>query len=141
MVACVPLPFNLHLKAWEELIQSAKDARVVECLCFSFPVGYDRPVPTPTSAKHSSAINHARDVDTYVATEVKEGAMLGPFHAPPPPFTPWCQFNALLTCLKKGSHPHSVIMDLSWPHPSAISVNGFTPKESYLGKLKKMHVL
>ena len=67
--------------------------------------------------------------------------MLGPFHALTPPFTPWCQVHFLLIHPKKDSHLRRVIIDLFWPHPMAISVNGFTSRESYLSKLKKMHLL
>ena len=69
-----------------------------------------------------------------------------PFHFaphPPPPcplFIPWHQVNSLLTQPQKDSHLMKVIMDLSWPHPLTISINGFTPRESYLGQLKKMHL-
>ena len=118
-------------------MQSAEAARVVEFLHFCFPVGYEGTVPTPASRNHSSAINHTRDVDTYVATEVNERAMLGPFNAPLPIHT-----------LVPGQHP---------PHPpqkeqppqechhgsflaSPISVNDFTPKEYYLSELKTMHL-
>ena len=31
-------------------------------------------------------------------------------------------------------------MDLSWPHPPAISINGCTPKDIYRGCFKKMHL-
>ena len=31
-------------------------------------------------------------------------------------------------------------MDLSWSHPPAVSVNGFTPKDTYQGDQKKMHL-
>ena len=88
MAAHISLPSKLHLKAWAELIQSVEDARIVEFLCFSFPVGYEGPVPTPVSSNYSSAINHTRDVDTYVVTEVKEGAMLCLFMPPSPVHTP-----------------------------------------------------
>ena len=73
-------------------------------------------VPTATNSNQSSVTYNARDVDTYMATEVKEGAMLGLFHAPPPPFTPWCQVNVLLTHPQKDSH-----------HPLAIIINSLTP--------------
>ena len=34
--------------------------------------------------------------------------------------------------VKMESQLKRVIMDLSWPHPLAVSVNGFTPKDTYL---------
>ena len=140
MVAHMPLPSNLHLTTWDERIQSAEEVRVVEFLHFCFPQGYEGPLPTPDSSNHTSAINHARDVDTYVVTEVKEGAMMGPFHAPPP-------FHTLVPgqCPpyppQKGEPLRRVTMDLSWLHPPNINVNSFTPMESSHGELKNMHLL
>ena len=63
---------------------------------------------------------------------------VGPFDHPP--FTPWTQTNPLLTRPKKDSHLRRVVMDLSWPLPPGVSVNGGTPKESFLGVSKKMHL-
>ena len=49
------------------------------------------------------------------------------------PFTPWTQTNPL-------THLRCVIMDSSWPLPPGVSVNGGTPRESFLGTPKKMHL-
>ena len=64
--------------------------------------------------------------------------MLGPF--PQPPFTPWCQTNPLLTRPKRNSTDRWIIMDLSGPLPPLISINSGTPRESFLGSYKKMHL-
>ena len=32
-------------------------------------------------------------------------------------------------------------MDLLWPPPSVLSINGGTPKETYLGLCKKKHIV
>ena len=48
--------------------------------------------------------------------------------------------NALLTWPKKDSKLRRVIMDLSWPHTPVVSVNGYTPKDTYLGELKIMYL-
>ena len=110
MDTCIPLPSNMHLKDWEELIQSAEDARVVDFLYFGFQMEYEVPVLTPTSSNHSSAINYARDardardVDTYIAAGIKEEARLGLFHSTL--FTRWCQVKSLLTTPQKGPPLH-----------------------------------
>ena len=59
---------------------------------------------------------------------------------PRPPFIPWCQTNTLLTHPKCNSTDRRIIMDLSWPLPPFIRINGGTPRESYLGSYKKMHL-
>ena len=94
--------------------------------------------PRPTFHDHHSAVHYSSDVAAYISKELKEGAMLGPFNHPS--FTPWTQTNPLLTRPKKDSHLCQVIMDLSWPLPLGVSVNGCTRKESFLGVHKKMHL-
>ena len=64
--------------------------------------------------------------------------MLGSFDNPP--FTPWCQVNALITRTKKYSDTWHVIMDLSCPPPTpSLSTNGYI-KEMYLGVPCKLHL-
>ena len=62
--------------------------------------------------------------------------MLGPYEDLP--FVMWCQVTILLTQPKKDSNLRRVIMDLSRPHPSDISVNACMPKDTYMGSYKKM---
>ena len=134
--AHIVLPSNLRFSSWDELVRIHDDAKVVGFLRLGFSVGYEGPIPTPASDIHSSTHNHSSDVTSYIATEVREGAMLGSFHHKP--FTPWCQVNVLLTSPKRDSHVTRVIMDLSWPYPPAISVNGCTLKVTYIPC--KMHL-
>ena len=74
----------------------------------------------------------------YNTKEIGKRAMLGPFDSPP--YVPWTQTNPLLTKPKKDSHNRRVEMDLSWPLPPGISVNGCTPRDLFLGGMKKMHL-
>ena len=92
-------------------------------------MGYESPVPNPSLTNHSSAKNHSRDVAAYSTKELEEGAMLEPFH-------PWTQINPLLTGPKKDSQARCIIMDLSWPLPTGISVNGCTPRDWFVGEPK-----
>ena len=86
-------------------------------------------MPKPATGNLSSAPRHQHDVAAYVMAEVMEVAMQGPF-------TPWCQVNAVLIQPKKDIHPRRDIMDISWLHPPAVSVNGYLPKATYLSELK-----
>ena len=70
--------------------------------------------------------------------DVAEGAPLGPFEHPP--FSPWCQINALLSRPKKFSADRCIIMDLSWPYPPLHSVNASTPMDLYLGQPLKLRL-
>ena len=54
------VPSNLPLKEWEALARNEEKGQLIEFLRYGFPV-------------------HQRHVATYVTTELKEGAMLGPY--------------------------------------------------------------
>ena len=60
MVACTVLPLNLQFKAWDKLVHTLDDAKVVDFLRFMCPTGYEGLVPTPGTSNHSLAANHAR---------------------------------------------------------------------------------
>ena len=61
MATRVPLPSNLHFKAWHSLVHIADNARVVKFLKFGFPMGFEGLVPTLAADNHSSTHNHLRD--------------------------------------------------------------------------------
>ena len=56
--------FNIHpffFKEWDKLVYTHNDAQMVDFLQFGFPVGYEGPMPTPSSANHPSVNNHLND--------------------------------------------------------------------------------
>ena len=112
--------------------------QVVDFLQFGFPVGFEEPVSSPSYTNHASARDHPRDVASYICTDIQHGAILEPFSHPP--FTPWCQTSPLLTPSQKGNSSMCVILEMSWSLPTAASVNGGTPRGSYLGAPKKMQM-
>ena len=79
MVVCRNLPSKLHAVAWENLVRTFNDVRVVELPKFRFLASYQGPVPTPAMNNHPSAPNHISDVTSYITMKVQEEAMLGPF--------------------------------------------------------------
>ena len=117
--ARLPLPSNFDFHQLAAIPHTPANQQVLQYLRYGFPVGFQGPIPTPSFGNHSSSVNHPRDVKVYIATELAEGAMLGPFSQPP--FTHWCQTNPLLTHPKSNSSDRRVIMDLSWPLPSLVS--------------------
>ena len=134
--AKITLPSNLVF--WETIIHTDEDARTVKFLRYGFPAGYEGPVPTPSSGNHVSAINHCIDVAVYVNKELSEESMLRPFDKPP--FMLWCQTNPLLTWPKKDSVNCRVIMDLCWALPPSRSINGSTPRDTFFGQSRKIHL-
>ena len=79
-----PPTFNFH--EWEAITHPQADNEGLQYLRYGFPAGFEGPISTPSFSNHAAAINHHRNVKTYISTEIVEGAMLGPF--PRPPFTP-----------------------------------------------------
>ena len=79
---------NLHLHEWVLLFTTEEVDLTLAFLTYSFSVGYEGPVPTPTFNNHPSVVRHSRDVAAYITKELGEGAILGPFDTPPPFFSP-----------------------------------------------------
>ena len=99
--AKIPLPSNFSLHEWDAIAHSGADRETIQFLKYRFPMGFEDPIPTPSSGNFTSAMPHPRDVGTYIKKETTEGAMLGSF--PQPPFTLWCQTNPILTHPKHNS--------------------------------------
>ena len=86
--------------------------------------------PPRSYLNHQSAREHPSDVASYICMERRHGAMLGPFDNPP--FVPWCHTSPLPIPPKKASCTRRIILDLSWTLPPAASINGCTPKHTYM---------
>ena len=130
-----PLPSNFNFDEWDHLVHIDADTETFAFFKYDFPTSYQGPIPNPYGKKHASATRHPSHIKKYIEREVSEGDMLGPFSQPP--FSPWCQTNPLLTRPKKESPDRRVIMDLFWPPPPQLSVNG--GMHTFLGIPKKMH--
>ena len=138
VIAHMQLPPNLVFEERESIVDTTKDKTIVDLFRYGFLAGYTGSVPTPSLGNHPLANHHLQDLTVYIVKEVCHGTMLGPFLVPP--FQLWCQINPLLIRPKKDSENRKVIMDLSWPHPPGVSINGGTPKDIYLGQSKRMHL-
>ena len=77
--ARLPLLSNFIFDEWEAIAYSQVDHEVIQYLRYGFPMGFEGPIPTPSVGNHTSAISHPHDVKAYIATEIVEGAILGPF--------------------------------------------------------------
>ena len=58
ILAQVPTPTNLNLKAWAKLAVTLQEHQVVACITFGSPAGFEGPVPTPSTNNDSSARGH-----------------------------------------------------------------------------------
>ena len=130
MEARIPIPSGLNIPAWRELLAGYHDNTIVDYLEFGWPADYTgHTPPTATSGNHKEDPAHTTALNNYVDTELKHGALLGPFDAPP--FTPWFQTSPMMTRPKKNTTERRVIVDLSWPKGE--SVNTGIAKGYYQG--------
>lgn len=135
--ARIPLSTSLNIPAWRTLTAGHEDTFLCDMLEYGFPLGFEPiAIPTPTFKNHQSAEAYPDDVRRFLDTETTHGTLLGPFWQPP--FRPWTQVSPMMTRPKRASQERRVIVDLSYP-PGA-SVNAFTPRETYCGTPRKLHL-
>ena len=128
MGARIQLESDLNIQAWERYADMESDeAQLLEMIKFGFPLGYMGP-PSNTLhvVNHSSAIEFADQVQSFIDKEVAEGALVGPFLAVP--FSPWAHVSPLMSRPKSDGVKHRIISDLTFPPES--SVNAYIQKNS-----------
>ena len=134
MAARVPIHTTLKVDAWRRYIDVDTDeSDLLQYVQFGFPLGYMGPTsPTENIDNHDSATRFPTHVDGFVAAEIGEGALLGPFGAPP--FTPWAHVSPIMSRPKAEGGKRRIITDLTFPHNS--SINAYVMKNSALGDVR-----
>ena len=125
----IPLASSLDAFGWHKYLNIYNDPLLLDMVQFGWPINYDRGnALVSTYENHMSANAYPQQLLHYITTEIKEGALAGPFDIPLFRYT---HLNPLMTKPKKDSELRRVIMDLSWPPGN--SVNDGIPNTSYLG--------
>ena len=128
--ARITIPSGLHISAWRQLLVGFPDTLLVDHLEYGWPLDYTASViPTPTTKNHSVTADSDYHICSFINTELKHNALIGPFTSPP--FLPWCQLSPIMTRPKKNSSEKRIIIDLSFP--PGRSVNAGIKKGYYLG--------
>ncbi len=129
--AKIPIESGLNIPAWRRWAEKTElpDKDLCDQLDCGFPAGYTGPEPSTVSENHKSANEFAAEVDTYIQTEIRHKAMLGPFQSPP---FDVCQVSPVMTKDKPRSTKKRTILDLSWPPRN--SINDFIDTKCYLGE-------
>lgn len=127
--ARLTVPSSLHLSFWRSKLQDYYDYTVCDFLEFGWPIGFDYSSPLSTShaRNHKGATDFSSAIDSYLASELSRGAIIGPFSS-----TPFSCPIALNTVPKPNTSEHQIILDRSWPTGS--SVNDGIPKGIYLSQ-------
>ena len=134
--AKVRVPSGLNIENWKRYLQSYEDREIIQYLEFGWPTSFDRRFPlTSTPEPHKSGREHPESVQFYIETELKHGALLGPFHGPP---VNHFHLNPLMSREKKDSDKRRIILDLSWPENA--SVNAGIDNEFYLENRYDVHL-
>ena len=88
---------------------------IMNSIRYGFPIQYtggplyESDIP----ANHASAVRYPTQVQDYLDSEVKIGALSGPYGDPL--FTPWCSVSPLMTREKSEAGKRRIIEDLSFP--------------------------
>lgn len=132
MEAKAPLPTDLHLQAWEDILENNyDDQQLLSFITFGFPVGYlGPPSNTLGTPNHKSATDFPDQISLFIRKETKLGGLLGPFTRPP--FKEWAHVSPLISREKKAQVERRVIPDMTYPRES--SINAYIRKNSVVGE-------
>ena len=132
--ARIPVPSQLNIPVWKDLLSEYWDQQLLQFLEFGFPLGFNRDCPLSCDGvNHKSATEFPADVDAYIQEEKQYGAIVGPFCKNP---IAGCHVSPIMTRPKANSDTRRVIIDLSWP--KGVSVNDGVDKLSYMGSEFKL---
>ena len=112
---------ELNLHEWRSKLQDFDDSVVCDYLEFGWPVGYDyhsNGFPTSKLRNHKGARDFPQEVDLYLDSEIKRGAMAGPFT-----FVAFksMAISPLNSVPKQDNTERRIILDLSWPMGTSVN--------------------
>ena len=129
MQARIPVPSQLNVSAWKNLLTNYWDQQLLQLIEFGFLFDFNRNcVLKHEEGNHSSATEFPNDIDAYIQEECKFKAILGPFKSNP---IPGAHTSPFMTRHKPDFERRHVIIDLSWL--LGASVNAGIDKQTYLG--------
>lgn len=121
----------LDIQRWRTSAQGhSDDSIVMNGIQFGFSLQYSGPTLNEVQEEaHASGRNYPDQVTKYLETEIREGAIIGPFMSPP--FVPWCRTSPIMSRPKGEGNKRRIIVDLSYPPDS--NVNQGVTKNNYYG--------
>ena len=113
------VPSGLNIRNWRRFLEDYNDNGILEYLEYGWPVNFDRSSTlVATDRNHFTAEAYPKDIDYYIQTELRHGALLGPFAVPP---VEGAHVSPLMSRPKKGSLHRRIIMDLSFPTGGSVN--------------------
>ena len=108
----------------------------MDLITYGFPLDFDKNVVLQSVEKNQKlALDFPQEIDKYIETETKHGALLGPFDSLPID----AQVFPLMTRAKQNSEKRRTIIDLSWPKGHSINTGVY--KNRYLETYFKLQYL
>ena len=122
---------GLNINKFRFLLHGYPDPRFVNFLTFGWPINCDGvPNTGPRVSNHKGATSFARDINCYLAKELANKAIVGPFKQNP--FSSSLVVSPLNSVEKADGVSRRVILDLSFPGPG--SVNSCIDMSDYQGE-------
>ena len=107
------MPSRLNIPEWCKRLAGYRDKTLGDYLQFGWPFNFNRLSPLcHKDSTQPSAQRYGPDIEHYIATELRHGALFGPSTGPP---VANFHVSPLMTKPKKDAIHRRVIMDLSWP--------------------------
>ena len=110
---------NLNVKQFRHLLQDYKFSRIIDYVEFGFPLtlDYNNFTYIESTDNHQSAMQHPGAVKQYLATEIGNNAIVGPFETAP--FKP-LHVSPMMT-RPKPDGSRRIIIDLLWPKGTGVN--------------------
>lgn len=121
--AKVPLYSAIKVDRWRALVGDQYiDDWLIQMLRFGFPLQYTGSVPTDSHINnHTSATQYPDHVRKFIAKELAEGALAGPFQHHPFPNARYV--NPLMSRPKNNSSERRIIVDLAFPEGKGVNAH------------------
>lgn len=128
-----PVKTKLNLELWYDIATGHNDDHIVlNGITYGFSLQYlGGPLHENDIEMHSSGEKHIDHIQEYLDTELRFGAIAGPFQAPP--FKQWTHTSPIMTRPKTESSHRRIIIDLSYPEDN--NVNSSVVKNNYYGQV------
>ena len=130
--AKIPVNTNWNLELMQKWLEDYHDTKLIEYLIYGWPLNaVNTAINEEIPKNQKGATEHPQQIRKYLADEIKNGSIIGPFIENP--FGEEARFSPLDTRPKKDSEDLRVILTLSHPFKGA-SVNQSIDKEHFQGE-------
>ena len=134
----IPVPIKWNLDHLDNLLSNYEDRDIVQLLRFGWPIELKHTLQSVVAPHNNQkgAEKNPNKVSEYINKELDKQSIIGPFSKSP--FGNGTRISPIDAIPKKDSTDLRVILNLSYPPDSDLSLNDAVDKDSYLGKEVKL---